>query len=107
MAKQTKKTEETTTPEVTKDTSYVEPSMNFDEKHKNEFVEYVKEDEPELKAVGYARVPGTNNYAAFVITFKGNQISKMSVDEPNILRVAEDAAKGLFVAEIIKMNEEF
>lgn len=97
-----KKTEETTETKP-----YMEPALSFDDKHKNAFIKHVEENEPELKAVGYARIPGTNDYAAYVITFKGNQISKMVVDEPNISRIAEDQAKGMFVAEIVDKTEEF
>ena len=96
MAK-TKKTE-------VKESTFIEPTIQI-EGHVNPFIEHVKEDEPELTAIGYARVPGTNNYAAYVITFKGGQITKMTVDEPNLKRIAEDSAKTMFVSELMKDGE--
>ena len=98
MAKQTKPKEETK--------SYLEPAMAF-EGHKNEFIEHVKAKEPELIAVGYAKIPGTNNYAAYTIYFKNNEIVKMVVGQPNLKTIAEDQAKADFVALIVDQNEEF
>lgn len=107
MAKQTKKQEiqETQVVEQPKANSYIEPTLNF-ENHNNEFITHVKEEQPELTAVGYARIPGTNNYAAYVIKFQGDKIIKMVVDEPNLKNIAEESAKIQFVNEFVR-NEEF
>lgn len=92
--------------ETKSEPSYIEPTLKFDDKHKNEFIEHVKNDEPELTAVGYARIPGTNNYSAYVIKIVGDKVIKMIVDEPNLKLVAEESAKIQFVNEFVR-NEEF
>lgn len=84
-----------------KESTFIEPSIKI-EGHANPFIEHVKDDEPELIAVGYARVPGTNNYAAYTLTFKGDKVIKMTVDEPNLKRIAEDSAKTMFVDQLMK-----
>jgi hypothetical protein len=84
-----------------KESTFIEPNVKI-EGHDNAFIQYVETDEPELTAVGYARVPGTNNYAAYTLTFKGDKIVKMTVDEPNLKRIAEDSAKTMFVNELMK-----
>lgn len=88
----------------TKESTFIEPTVQI-EGHVNPFIKHVQEDEPELTAVGYARIPGTNNYASYVITFKGDQVTKMTVDEPNLKRIAEDSAKTTFVSELMKDEE--
>lgn len=106
MVKPSKKSQEVKEQSVEASPSYLEPTLKFDSKHKNELIEHIKEDEPELSAVGYARIPGTNNYAAYVIKFKGNQITSMVVDEPNLKSIAEESAKINFVNEFVR-SEEF
>lgn len=48
---------------------------------------------PELKAVSVVHLPGTNLYVSIAITYKGNQILRMDVGEPNLRSIAEDEAK--------------
>lgn len=110
MAKPSKKSQESAqtiqqVAEKVKET-YLETTLKFDSKHKNELIEHIKEDEPELSAVGYARIPGTNNYAAYVLKFKGDKIISMVVDEPNLKSIAEESAKINFVNEFVR-SEEF
>ncbi len=100
MAKPTKKQEE-----ITEVQDVIRPSMEF-EGHKNSFIEYVKKDDPELTAVGYARIPGTNTYASYVMKIKAGVVISMIVDEPNMKAVAEDSAKVCFVNELTR-EEEF
>lgn len=104
MAKTTKKQESQEQSEEVK-SSFIEPTMKF-ENHTNEFIKHVEEEQPELRAVGFARVPGTNNYAAYVLIVKGDKVIKMTVDEPNMRNVAEEAAKIQFV-DIFVNSEEF
>ena len=74
-----KKSQESATIQQVAEKTYLEPTLKFDSNHKNELIEHIKEDEPELSAVGYARIPGTNNYAAYVLKFKGDKIISMVV----------------------------
>lgn len=97
MAKPAKKTEEVKE-------SIIQASTTI-EGHKNAFIEYIEKEKPELTTIGYARVPGTNTYASFVVKFKDGVMTSMVVDEPNLKIVAEDSAKISFVNELTK--EEF
>lgn len=52
---------------------------------------------PELKSVGYVKLPGTRSFVSYVITSKGREILKIEVNEPNLRLIAEDEAKISFV----------
>ena len=77
--------------------------MTFDG-HENAFIRHIKDNSPELTAVGYARIPRTNEYVSYVIKIKDGIVISMVVDEPNLKAVAEDSAKVLFINELT--NEE-
>lgn len=95
-----KKTEQATTSD-----SYIKPAVAI-EGHKNAFIKHVETDEPELMAVGMARIPGTNEYAAYTIKIVGDKVVKMTVDEPNLKRISEETAKIAFIDTFIN-SEEF
>lgn len=60
---------------------------------------------PEIKSIGYMRLPRSNNeYVSFVITSKGREIIKIEVDQPNTRSIVEESAKILFVSTF--MNED-
>jgi len=50
---------------------------------------------PELKAVGYAKVPG--GYVSYTITTKGKDVTKIEVSEPDLRGIADEMAKMSFV----------
>lgn len=70
------------------------------ERHALQFM-WDKGDEPELKAVGFARLSETsNNWVSYTITTKGDKVTKIEIDEPNMRQIAEESAKVSFVTEL-------
>lgn len=64
-----------------------------------------QESMPEVKSVGYMKVPGTNQYVSYVITTKGSEVLKFEVEEPNLRAIAEESAKISFVTNFIDGQE--
>lgn len=57
----------------------------------------VEETLPLITSVGCVKIPGSRNYASYVITSQGSKILKVEVEEPNLKQIAEDCAKINFV----------
>lgn len=90
------------------DPSIVKPTMQFDGR-KNVLQAIFEGDPgkiPVLKSVGYTHVPGTNTYVAYVIHSRGGQILKIEPEEPNLRMITEDAAKILFVNELMMQEAD-
>ena len=84
--------------------SIVEPSINIPG-HTNPFVPFY-ETSPELTAVGYVRIPGTNDYCSYTVTIKGGEVVKINCEEPNLKLIAEESAKIAFVNNFVDKEEE-
>ena len=95
MAKQAKKVSES---------SIVEPSIVIDG-HTNPFIPFFDK-EPELTAVGYVKIPNSNTYASYTITIKGEKVTKIVCDEPNLKAIAEESAKISFINNFVDKDEE-
>jgi len=55
---------------------------------------------PEMKAVGYSRLPG-GQWVSYVVTFQGARVIKVEVEEPNLRAIAEESAKMAFVTNFV------
>lgn len=56
---------------------------------------------PVLKAVGYTKVSQLHNtYVSYTVTFQGDKVLSIQVDEPNLRQIAEESAKINFVTEL-------
>ncbi len=83
----------------------VERSMVFDPPTPHPLVELIESEDldkvPELTSIGMYKMPGSKYYTSFVMKSKGGQITKLTVEEPNIRQVAEESAKISFVNEFM------
>ena len=52
---------------------------------------------PTLRSVGYGQIPGTSTFVAYTIYSRGQEITKIEVEEPNLRAIAEESAKIFFV----------
>lgn len=107
MAKNTKKQEEVTEQVKTEveAPSFIEPTIQI-EGHTNAFIKHLQDNQPEIVGIGFARIPGTKDYAAYTIKIVGDKVVKMIVDEPNLRNIAEESSKILFAEAFIR-DEEF
>ena len=55
------------------------------------------ESAPVFQAVGYAQVPGTNQYVSYTLFIQNGAIIKVEVEEPNLRAIAEESSKLNFV----------
>lgn len=67
---------------------------------------FPKEDAPILKAVGYARLPGRMEYAAFKLKIQGDKVIDVEAEIPNMKGIAEEEAKLMFVHELMDQEHE-
>lgn len=58
---------------------------------------YDGEKKPVLKAIGYAQLKEGNNWVSYVVTFQGDKVLSIEVDEPNLRQIAEESSKISFV----------
>ena len=59
-------------------------------------------DMPVMKAIGYMSLKyGPNSWVSYTVTFKGDKVLKIEVDEPNLRPIAEESAKIAFVEQFI------
>ena len=79
--------------------SVCEPSVVI-EGHTNPFIPFY-ESGPELTAVGYVRIPGTNEYSSYTITIKDGVVTKVVCEEPNLKVIAEESAKIAFINNFV------
>lgn len=79
----------------------IEEIMTFDGDSKEHPLKTLFDGSPEswptLFSVGYAQLPDSNKFVSYVITFKGKEMIKMQVSQPDFRQVAEDEAKINFV----------
>lgn len=77
----------------------VERTMTFDPPNRHQLKELIESDDldevPELVSVGMYKVGG--NWVSFVMESKGSQVTKITLDEPNLRPIAEESAKINFV----------
>ena len=85
--------------------SVIVPSIQIEGKEHALQELFNKEDAPEIKSVGYAKVPGTNQYISYTITSKGTEVVKIEVEEPNLRQIAEESAKICFVNTFMTVEE--
>lgn len=109
MAK-TKKTQEDQIEQVASEVippnaAVISPSVRINDKEHALEALFKKDQAPVLKSVGYAKVPGTNSYMAYTITSQGTEIIKIEVEEPNLLAIADEAARTAYVITFMG-NEE-
>jgi hypothetical protein len=65
-----------------------------------------EEDIPELKAIGYAKVTNkAGGWVSYVITFKGNKVTKIEVTDPEQRAIVQETSKIDFVQTF--MDKEF
>lgn len=85
----------------------VKPVVDFGPDAKqNALVElFQQETPPELKSVGYAKVPGTNRFVSYIIISKGTEVLSIEVSEPDLRAIAEDDAKINFVNSFMVTEE--
>jgi len=82
----------------------IESSVKI-EGHINPFIPFYSNG-PELTAVGYVRIPGTNEYSSYTITVKGGEVVRIVCDEPNLKVIAEETAKISFINNFVDREEE-
>lgn len=86
----------------------IERSVTFDTEVPHPLLQSMSaediEEIPELTSVGVYKVKGSPYYVSFTMKSKGGNVTKLTVDEPNIRQVAEESAKIAFVKEF--MNHE-
>lgn len=56
---------------------------------------------PEVKSIGYMRLPDTNLFVSFVMISKGREIISVEVEQPNLRAIAEESAKIAFVTQFM------
>lgn len=63
-----------------------------------------EEDEaPELRAVGYKKIykDRQHSWVSYVITTRGDQVTKIEISEPDMRPIAEEASKASFVTSFM------
>ena len=81
----------------------INPAIRIeDNEHPLEIVYDNGKDLPIFKAIGFVRTPikvkgQGNTYFSYTITFQGDKILSIDVEEPNLRGIAEEAAKISFV----------
>lgn len=81
----------------------IEPSMRFvgDDEHILETIfKGNPDDMPEVKSIGYMRLP-KGKFVSYVLTSKGDKIINFYVEEPTTQVVAEESAKISFAREFM------
>jgi hypothetical protein len=98
----------------------VRPSIIFEGDELHPLQEILSSDPknwPEIKAVGYMRLPrvydrkatnkvkDTGNFVSYIITIRGAEVVSIDVEQPDLRAIAEEATKIAFVDQFMQSEE--